>query len=136
MRHSRELREERDQEAPLKKEARVGVIPKSLTRLRNTSECLPSIYRLPKCGSPTHGDPLATPATIRSWPRQQANRQHLTSTARSLYPIAIDRERRTPLAHSSPSIPSSSLSPSIRMPLSKVHWGQRGCYPGGKLRVF
>ena len=65
-------------------------------------------------------DPLATPATIRSRPRQQADRQHLTSTARPLYPIAIDRDRRTPLAHSSPSIPSSSLSPSVCVPLSKV----------------
>ena len=58
-------------------------------------------------------DPLATPATIQSWPRQQADRQHLTSTARSLYPITIDRDRRTPLAHSSPSTPSSSLSLSV-----------------------
>ena len=47
-------------------------------------------------------DPLATPAMIRSRPRQQADRQHLTSPARSLYPIAIDREQCTPLAHSSP----------------------------------
>ena len=54
-RQSSELRGEQDQEAPLKKEARVGVIPKSLTRLRNTSKCLPSIYRLQKCGGPTHG---------------------------------------------------------------------------------
>ena len=65
-------------------------------------------------------DPLATPATIRSRPRQQANRQHLTSTTRPLYPIAINRDQRTPLAHSSPSIPSSSLSPSVCMPSSKV----------------
>ena len=65
-------------------------------------------------------DPLTTPATIQSRPRQQADRQHLTSAARSLYPIAIDRDRHTPLAHSSPSILSSSLSPSVRMPSSKV----------------
>ena len=42
-RHSRESRKEQDQEAPLKKEVRAGVIPKSLTRLRNTSEYLSSI---------------------------------------------------------------------------------------------
>ena len=65
-------------------------------------------------------DPLATPATIRSRPRQQADRQHLTFIACSLYPIAIDRDQRTPLAHSSPSIPSSSLLPSVCMPSSKV----------------
>ena len=58
-------------------------------------------------------DPLTTPAMIRSRPHQQAYRQHLTFIARSLYPIAIDHDRRTPLAHSSPSIPSSSLLPSV-----------------------
>ena len=40
---------------PTEKEARVRVTPKSLIRLRNTSKCLPSIYRLQKCGSPMHG---------------------------------------------------------------------------------
>ena len=48
------------------------------------------------------GDPLTTPATIQSRPRQQADWQHLTFIARSLYPIAIDHDQRTPLAYSSP----------------------------------
>ena len=39
---------------------------------------------------------------IQSRPRQQAGWQHLTFIARSLYPIAIDRNQRSPLAHSSP----------------------------------
>ena len=66
------------------------------------------------------GDPLTTPAMIRSRPHQQADRQHLTSTARPLYPIAIDRDRRPPLTHSSPSILSSSLSLSVRVLSPKV----------------
>ena len=66
------------------------------------------------------GDPLATPATIWSWPHQQVDWQHLMSTSHPLYPIAIDCEWCSPLTHSSLSIPSSSLSPSVRIPSSKV----------------
>ena len=65
-------------------------------------------------------DLLATLAMIQSRPCQQADQQHLMFITRSLYPIAIDRDRRTPLAHSLPSMPSSSLSPSVCVPSPKV----------------
>ena len=83
-----------------------------------TLEKLVELCQLKRCSSAV--DPLATPAMIRSWSCQQANQQHLMFIAHPLYPITIDHKQHSPLTYSSPSIPSSSLSPSIHMSLSKV----------------
>ena len=61
-----------------------------------------------------HGDPLATLATIQSWPHQQVNRQYLMSPTLLPYPITIDHEQRSPFALSSSSSLLSTLSLSAR----------------------